>query len=71
MIRGTMPNVAHYKGDCTDFNPNQVFGPDTCGASYVAIGAEFDPDYEYPNGEKGRTTIQFKPYLGTIVRQPH
>lgn len=58
-----MPNVAHYQGDCTDLPEGMIYGPDTCGASYIAIGAEYDAG-------KDCTTLQFKPYMGEIVRGP-
>lgn len=56
-----MPNIAHYKGN-VDLVDGQVFGPDTCGAYYTAVGKTYDP-------EKDCSTVQFKPYLGSVVRQ--
>lgn len=59
--RVVMPNIAHYKGD-VDLVDGQVFGPDTCGAYYIAVGKSYDP-------ERDCSTVQFKPYLGSVVQQ--
>lgn len=50
-------NIAHYRGDHTDLPYSRVYGPDTCGAFYRAISAEYDADTDV-------TTVQFKPIWG-------
>lgn len=59
-----MSNIAHYRGDRTNYDPRQVFGPDLFGGCYKAIGAEYD-------AETDRTTIEFTPYLDPSRRNEH
>lgn len=35
-------NSLHYKGDCTDIDPQHYVGPDRFGAFYRPVAAEFD-----------------------------
>lgn len=79
-----MPSVAHYRGDQLQnlldmANAGHMFGPDNCGPSrpgeilghgalYEFTGGEFDPEYEWPDGTKGRTTAQFKPWVDPRAR---
>lgn len=49
-----MADVLHYPGDRTNFDPNQIYGPDRFGCFYTAVAAEYDPG-------RARTTISFKP----------
>jgi hypothetical protein len=47
-------NVLHFPGDCTNYDPRLIYGPDLYGAHYKCVGAEFDPVLN-------RTTLQMKP----------
>ncbi len=49
-----MSNVLHYRGDCTDFDPDQIMGPDLHGAYYRPVSADYDATTD-------RTTMQFRP----------
>lgn len=44
----------HYRGDCTEYQPNQVYGPDRFGALYRVIDAHYDDEHD-------RTTLYFHP----------
>lgn len=58
-----MANVANYKGH-VEIPPGMVYGPDTCGASYIATDVEHYLDKDL----NPWSTVQFKPYMGDIVR---
>lgn len=47
-------DVLHYRGDRTNCDPEQVYGPDRFGGLYRATSAEYDV-------EADRTTITFAP----------
>lgn len=49
-----MPNIAHYPGDCTNFDPDHYVGADTAGAFYRPVAATYDAEADV-------TTIQYKP----------
>ncbi|AMS03943.1 hypothetical protein BJD58_gp43 [Gordonia phage UmaThurman] len=38
-----MSNVMNYAGDCTEFDPDQILGPDLHGAYYRITSATYDP----------------------------
>lgn len=62
-----MTNVAHYRGDVTNFPPDMYVGADTAGAFYRPVSATYD-------AETDRTTVQFKPILPKDMREyaePH
>ena len=44
----------HYRGDRTNYDPEQVYGPDRFGATYVVTSGEYD-------AERDQTTLHFKP----------
>lgn len=50
------PHVLHYRGDRTNYDPAQRYGPDRFGAYYEAIGAEYDAAGD-------RTTMTFRPVV--------
>jgi hypothetical protein len=37
-------NLLHYRGDCTDFDPDHVMGPDMYGGHWIPTGASYDAD---------------------------
>ena len=45
-------NKLHYKGDCRDYVPNRIVGPDVWGAWYLPVSAHYFD---------GITTIFYKP----------
>lgn len=55
-----MGDTLRYRGDCTNFDSRLVYGPDMFGAHYRCIGAEFDPDYVWDDGTKGRTSLELQ-----------
>ncbi|QGJ87293.1 hypothetical protein SEA_WOCKET_47 [Gordonia phage Wocket] len=38
-----MSNTMNYRGDCTEFDPEQILGPDLHGAYYRIVDAVYDP----------------------------
>lgn len=44
----------HYRGDCTDIDPNRLLGPDLHGAFYLPVAARFSQ-------ATGTTTVAVKP----------
>lgn len=38
-----MGDILHYRGDCTEFDLDEVLGPDLHGAYYRVVSAEYDP----------------------------
>lgn len=51
----------HYRGDHRkELDTKLVYGPDMFGAHYAPSAAEYDAEYEYEDGGKGRTTIKFR-----------
>ena len=55
-----MSDQAHYNRH-VEFEPDRIFGPDTCGAHYKMVSVA--------HHENGTSTVQFKPYLGDLVVQ--
>ena len=49
-----MTDVLHYPGDCTNYDPRLIYGPDMFGGHYKCVGAEYDP-------KLNRTTLTLKP----------
>src|SRR5258708_5681009 len=39
-------DVLHYPGDCTDFDLDQILGPDQFGGCWKPIRAEYDPELD-------------------------
>lgn len=37
-----MTDVLHFPGDCTNFDPDHIYGPDLFGACYQAAAADYD-----------------------------
>ncbi|AOE43989.1 hypothetical protein SEA_DELIAN_49 [Gordonia phage Delian] len=37
-----MSNTMNYRGDCTEFDPEQILGPDVHGAYYRIVDADYD-----------------------------
>lgn len=60
-----MANQAHYPGDCTNYDPRLVYGPDNCGSpgprEILGHGAHYRAVAATYNAETDMTTITFKP----------
>lgn len=49
-----MTDVLHYRGDCRNYDPNHVYGPDMFGGHYRALSTSYDEGADV-------TTIEFTP----------
>jgi hypothetical protein len=57
-----MSNQLHYRGDCRNFDPDHIMGPDVFGACYVAAAAEYD-------AERDMTTLTLRPLPPAELQQ--
>lgn len=51
-----MANTLNYPGNRTDYDPDQIMGPDLYGAYYRVIGSEYDH-------KLARTKLHLQPFV--------